>query len=83
MYGVVTYLCWQKEDYRAGVISGTVGLGVHLVELLVMGTDTFSGLELGCFYANLALPVPLIYFSHKAHHERKRHVEKFDDPEFK
>jgi len=79
MYALVTYLCWQKEDFRAGVISGTVGLGVHLYELIFMGVGAFTGVEPGYLCINLALPIPLIYFSHKAHQEGKRQVEEIRD----
>lgn len=79
MYGLVAYLCWQYADFRAGLISGVIGLGVHLYELIFIDVGALTDLEFGYLCINLALPMPLIYFSYKAHHEEKSQVEEIRD----
>jgi hypothetical protein len=63
-YLVVSYLCLRKGHFQAGVIAGIVGFGIHLFELLKLGTSQLTGIEQIFFYANLILPVPLIITSY-------------------
>lgn len=65
-YLVVTYLCLRKGDFQAGVIAGTLGFGVHLLELFGPGSNQLTGIEQFFFYINLILPVPLAITSYLA-----------------
>ena len=73
-YVFITLLVWRKDDFRAGIISGIFGSGIHLYELIFQGLGKLEGIEVGFFFVNLILPLPLIYFSYRAYLElRKSH----------
>jgi hypothetical protein len=66
MYGVVAYLCWHRNHFKAGIIAGIIGLGIHIYEIVSMGLEGLRVFECGFLIANLILPIPLIYFSYRA-----------------
>lgn len=66
-YGIIFFLYWKREHYKAGVIGGVIGLGIHIYELLFKNLSGLSGFESGLFFINLILPIPLIYFSCKSY----------------
>lgn len=68
-YVFVAFLFWRKNDFRAGIIMGIIGLIIHVCELLLQGIADLGRLELVFFFANLLLPIPLIYFSYRAYKE--------------
>ena len=68
-YAVLTFLCWRKNDFRAGVIIGILGLAIHTFEWVFKGIEGLNVFETVFFFANLLLPVPLIYFSIKAYRQ--------------
>ena len=75
-YVFITLLVWRKDDFRASIISGIFGVGIHLYELIFQGLGKLKGVELGFFFVNLILPLPLIYFGYRAYLElRKTHDE--------
>ena len=65
-YSVITYLCWQKRHFRAGIIAGVVGFGIHAYELMSRGVGELQGIEFALFSINLVLPIALLYFSVRA-----------------
>jgi len=67
-YWIIIFLYWKKCHYKAGVIGGFIGLGIHIYELLFKNLSGFSVFESGLFFTNLILPIPLIYFSFKSYH---------------
>ena len=71
-YALITFLCWRRGYFQAGIIGGFFGLGIHVFELLFQDVGRLEGIQLGLFYANTLLPIPLVYFSYKAHLESKR-----------
>jgi len=66
-YGFVAFLCWRRSHFQAGIIVGILGLGIHIYELIFHNTEKMGGIDLISFFANIVLPIPLIYFSLKAH----------------
>ena len=74
-YTLTLYLCWRKNDFRAGCIIGIIGLAIHLFELIVQGVKEFGGVDLVFFSINLIFPIPLIYFSAKAERFKIKHEE--------
>ena len=71
-YAIITYLCWGKNHFQAGFIGGICGLGIHVYELIFQDLGLLRGIDLGLFYANIVLPIPLMYFSHMAQRELNR-----------
>jgi hypothetical protein len=67
-YGIIIFLYWKKGHYKAGVIGGFIGLGIHIYELLFKNLLGLSIFESSLFFINLILPIPLIYFSFKSYH---------------
>ncbi len=68
-YMFITLLVWRKDDFRAGIISGIFGAGIHFYELIFQGLGKLDGVEASFFFANLILPIMLAYFSYKARKE--------------
>jgi len=68
-YGIIIFLYWKKGHYKAGIIGGFIGLGIHIYELLFKNLSGLSVFESSLFFINLILPIPLIYFSHKSYHK--------------
>ena len=73
-YAFVTFLCWRRNHFQAGIIGSVFGLGVHVYELIFQDMGKLGGIELGLFCANIVLPIPLMYFSYKAHREADQEV---------
>ena len=65
-YSVITYLCWQQRHFRAGVIGGVGGFGIHAYELISRGMGELHGIESALFFINLVAPLALLYFSYRA-----------------
>ena len=65
-YLVVSFLCLRNRHFRAGVIAGIFGFVIHIYELFVQGTTELMGIDQVFFYANLVLPIPLIFTSYLA-----------------
>lgn len=65
-YVVVSFLCIKSRHFRAGVIAGIFGFGIHFYELFVHGTTELIGIDRIFFYANLILPIPLTFTSYLA-----------------
>jgi len=73
-YVFITFLCWRRRHFQAGIIGGVFGLGIHVYELIFQSLERIVGMEMYLFYANIVIPIPLIYFSYKAHRETNRQV---------
>ena len=58
-YLVVFLLCIRKQHFQSGVIAGIIGFGIHLFELVGLGTSQLTGITQLFFYMNLILPIPL------------------------
>jgi hypothetical protein len=71
-YTFITLLCWRRSHFRAGIIGGIFGFGIHVYELISLGIGELDGVEPGFFFANLLLPILLTYFSYKAYQEGVR-----------
>ena len=69
-YGVLAYLCWHGNHFKAGIIAGIIGLGIHIYEIISMGMEGLIAFECGLLIANLILPILLIYFSYRANQIR-------------
>jgi hypothetical protein len=67
LYAFIFFLCWRMADYRAGVITGLLGFGIHLYELLFDAPVYFLLLDSICFYLNLLFPIALVFFSYRAY----------------
>jgi hypothetical protein len=65
-YSIILFLCWRMLDFRAVIIAGLVGFGVHLFELVFLDLTAFQLLDTIIFYLNLVLPIPLAYFGYRA-----------------
>jgi len=65
-YIVVSFRCLRKQDLKAGVIAGIIGFGIHLFELIGLGTSQLTGINLFFFFTNLILPIPLTITSYLA-----------------
>jgi fatty acid desaturase len=65
-YVVVSFLCIKCRHFRAGVIAGIFGFGIHFYELFVRNTTELIGIDPMFFYANLILPIPLTFTSYLA-----------------
>lgn len=65
-YLIITFLCLRRQHFQEGIIAGVIGFGIHLFELIVLGTGQLTGMEHFFFYANLILPVPLATTSYLA-----------------
>jgi len=70
-YSIIFFLCWRMLDFRAVIIAGLIGFGVHLYELVFLGLTAFQLLDTLLFYLNLVLPIPLAYFSYRAYRESR------------
>lgn len=71
-YASVLLLCWRKRHFQAAVVAGLFGLGIHLYELAIRGLQGLEGVERGVFFANVALPVLLVWFGTRAVKEVKQ-----------
>ena len=71
LYAFILFFCWRMANYRAGVIAGLLGFGVHLYELLFDPPVDFLLLDWICFYLNLFLPLALVYFSYRAYRSQR------------
>jgi hypothetical protein len=58
-YLIVAFLCLAMRHFRAGVIAGIFGFGIHAYEWFAWDTAALTGMEQVLFYANLVLPIPL------------------------
>jgi hypothetical protein len=65
-YSVVSFLSLRSRHFGAGVIAGIFGFGIHIFELFVKGTAELTGIDQLFFYANLILPIPLMFTSYLA-----------------
>jgi len=74
-YTLVTFLCWRKKHFQAGIIAGFLGFGIHLYELILRGIKELEGIYLAIFYINLIFPILLVYFSHKANQNLKPRIK--------
>jgi hypothetical protein len=70
-YAFVTFLCWRKKHFQAGMIAGSLGFGIHLYELIFRGIKELEGIYLAIFYINLIFPILLVYFSYKVNQTLK------------
>ena len=68
-YAFLTFFCWRRSHFQAGIIGGIFGLGIHICALILQGMGELDGVDLAFFCANLVLPIPLTYFSYRAHQE--------------
>ncbi len=73
-YTIVTLLCWRRSHFQAGIIGGVFGLGIHVYELIFQDMGRLNEIALVFFCANIILPIPLMYFSYKAHRETNQEV---------
>ncbi len=71
-YSAITYLCWQRRHFRAGVIAGVGGFGIHVYEWISLGLGELQGIESALFFINLVAPLALLYFSVRAYQGRKK-----------
>lgn len=65
-YSVISILCLRRQHFQAGVITGIIGFGIHILELFILGTSELTVLDQVFFYANLILPLPLTITSYLA-----------------
>lgn len=65
-YLVISFLLLRRRHFQEGIIAGVIGFGIHLIELIVLGTGQLTGMERIFFYANLILPIPLTITSYLA-----------------
>ena len=68
-YIIILFLCYYKQHYKAGIISGIMGFLVHILELVFYDLKELGGMEILFFILNLILPVAIIFFSYKADKE--------------
>jgi hypothetical protein len=71
LYSVIFFLCWRMLDFRAVIIAGLIGFGVHLYELVFLDISAFQFIETILFYLNLILPIPIVYFGYRAYQTRR------------
>jgi hypothetical protein len=64
-YSVIFFLCWRMLDFRAVIIAGLIGFGVHVCEWVFLDFSEFQSLDTLLFYVNLVLPIPLAYFGYR------------------
>jgi hypothetical protein len=64
-YSVIFFLCWRMLDFRAVIIAGSIGFGVHLYEWVFLDFSEFQLPDTLLFYLNLVLPIPLAYFGYR------------------
>jgi len=69
-YIVISFLCLRRQHFQEGIIAGVLGFGIHLFELIVLGTNQLTGMEHVFFYANLFLPIPLAITSYLASRQK-------------
>ena len=74
-YAFVTFLCWRKKHFQAGIIAGFLGFSIHLYELIFQGIKELKGMNLIIFYLNLIFPVLLVYFAYKANQNLKSGIK--------
>ena len=75
-YLVVSLIILTKQHFQAGVMAGSIGFGIHLLELFGMGASQLTGIDQIFFYVNLILPVPLAITSFLA--ARKESIRQSD-----
>lgn len=75
-YLIVSYVCLRRRHFRAGVIAGIFGFGIHVYELFAQGATKLMGIDQVCFYANIILPIPLTLTSYLASRKgTSKHVD--------
>jgi len=62
-YAVVALVILRSRDYRAGVIVGIAGFAIHVLEAAIHGTASLGTLERVWLFANIVLPLVLVYLS--------------------
>lgn len=70
-YALITFLCWRRSHFQAGIIGGIIGFGIHAHELVFQTVGKLEGIDFGFFLLNIIFPIPLIYFSYKAQQHLK------------
>lgn len=65
-YLVISFRCLIGRHFYAGIIAGIFGVGIHIYELFVHGIVELTEIDQVFFYANLILPIPLIFTSYLA-----------------
>ena len=79
VYALVTFLCWRKKHFQAGMIAGFLGFGIHLHELIFRGIKELEWIYLVIFYINLIFPILLVCFSYKANQNLKLRFEEYQE----
>jgi len=54
-YAFVTFLCWRRSHFQAGIISGILGLGIHVYELIFQNLGRLGGFDLVSCHACIAV----------------------------
>lgn len=70
-YTAIWRLCLRRRRFQEGIIAGVIGFGVHLVELILLGTSQLTWLDQAFFAMNLVLPIPLAISSYIAFRKEK------------
>jgi len=71
-YLVVSFLCLRNRHFLSGVIAGIFGFGIHIYELFVHGIVELTEIDQVFFYANLILPIPLIFTNYLVSRKKLR-----------
>jgi hypothetical protein len=66
-YLFILFLCIRQNDFRAGVVVGILGFGLHIYELAVTDIESLPLFDSLFFCSNLILPILLIYSSYRAY----------------
>ena len=66
-YLIILFLCVRQNDFRAGVIAGLLGFGLHLYELVISDIENLVLSDTLFLCTNLCLPILLIYSSYRAY----------------
>ncbi len=66
-YSIILVLCMRQNEFRAGVIVGLTGFGVHLFEWATAGIDNLLLPDSLFLFSNLLLPILLTYSSYRAY----------------
>ena len=69
-YSIIAFLCWRMQDYRAGLIAGVIGFGIHLYELVSPGAVDLPAIDLCLLILNLVLPILLIYSGYRIYRSK-------------
>jgi hypothetical protein len=63
-YTAIWVLCLRRQRFQEGIIAGVIGFGIHLIELILLGTSQLTWLDQAFFAMNLVLPIPLAITSY-------------------